>query len=86
MRYKVSKDYPNDCVTICDKKEELKTSFDSDISLSPLEDAIIVVDELNRKECIIHELKQTLRDNCFDEQDIDYIVSSGNDNFEERSD
>ena len=83
VRYRYSKDYSNDCITVCDSKEELKTSFDSDICLSPMEDAITVVAELNRKECTIHELKQTLRDNYFTEEDIDYIISSALDNYEE---
>ena len=86
VRYRYSKDYTNDCITVCDKKEELKTSFDSDITLAPLDDAITVVDELNKKECIIHELKQTLRDNHFCDEDIDYIIASALDNYEERLD
>lgn len=83
MRYKFSKDYGNDCITVCDSKDELKTSFDSDITLAPMEDAITIVNELNKKECIIHELKQTLRDNHFCEEDIDYIINSALDNYEE---
>lgn len=86
VRYKYSKDYSNDCITVCDKKEELKTSFDSDITLAPMEDAITVINELNKKECINHELKQTLKDNYFTEEDIDYIISSALDNYEEESD
>lgn len=82
MRYNYSKDYGNDCITVCDKKEELKTSFGSDIVLSPLEDAITVINELNKKECTIHELKQVLRDNHFTDEDIDYILASALDNYE----
>lgn len=73
MRYKYSKDYMNDCITICDEKEELKTSYDSEICLYPMEDAITVVDELNNKEKIIQVLYQTLL-TYEDEQDIDYWI------------
>ena len=83
VRYKVSKDFTNDCLTICDVKDELKTSFDSDITLAPLEDALVVVAELNRKECVIHEFKEVLRENHFDEDEIEVIVDAGNDSFEE---
>lgn len=86
MRYNYSKDYGNDCITVCDKKEELKTSFDSDITLAPMEDAIQVIEELNKKECTIHELKQVLRDNHFTDEDIDYILASALDNYEEELD
>lgn len=86
VRYKVSKDYTNDCITVCDSKDELKTSFDSDLCLYPMEDAITVIEELNKKECTIHELKQVLKDNHFTDEDIDYILASALDNYEERND
>ena len=85
VRYNYSKDYTNDCITVCDKKEELKTSFDSDICLYPMEDAIRVIEELNKKECIIHGLKQTLRDNHFCEEDIDYVIAAALEDYEEES-
>lgn len=86
MRYNYSKDYSNDCITVCDKKEELKTSYDSDITLAPMEDAIRIIEELNKKECTIHGLKQVLKDNFFTDEDIDYILSSALDNYEETLD
>jgi len=46
-RYKYQKDIENDCITICDEEDELKTSFDSEIILFPMEDAITVLTELN---------------------------------------
>ena len=86
MRYTKDKDYSNDCLTIRDEKERLKTSYDSDITLAPLEDAEIVVNELNRNECVNRALKQTLKDNFFTDEDIQYIVDAANDDFEEELD
>ena len=71
MRYKYTKNYLDDCITICDEKEELKTSFDSEIMLSPMEDAETVVFELNKKEAIIQVLYEALL-SYEDEQDIEY--------------
>ena len=73
MRYKSSKDYTNDCLTICDEEDELKTDFGSEIILSPLEDALTVVNELNRKEAIIKVLYESLL-SYEDEQDIEYWI------------
>jgi len=46
-RYEISKDYSNDCITLTDNEDKLKTSFGSEIILSPLEDAETVINELN---------------------------------------
>ena len=74
MRYKFQKDYENDCITICDEDEELKTSYDSDITLAPMEDAVTIVNELNCKEEVIKALRQQLSSFLSDE-DIDYLVA-----------
>jgi len=73
VRYKTSKDYTDDCITICDEKEELKTSFGSEIVLYPLDDALLVVDELNKKDTIIKVLYDALL-NYEDKQDIEYWI------------
>ena len=40
MRYEYTKDTMDDCITLTDNEYELKTSFDSEIVLYPVEDAI----------------------------------------------
>lgn len=82
MRYKYQKDYENDCITICDEQEELKTSYGSEIILYPLEDASIVIDELNRKEAIIRMLYDNLL-NYESEEDIKYWIAEAVDDVEE---
>lgn len=54
-RFKYQKDYENDCITICDEEDKLKTSFDSEIILFPMEDAENVIDELNIQ-CAINKM------------------------------
>ena len=80
MRYEYDKDYTNNCITICDEEEELKTSFDSDICLYPMEDAITVVNELNCKEEVIKALRQQLS-SYLDDGDIDYLVNETIEDF-----
>lgn len=81
MRYKHQKDYENDCITICDSEDELKTSFDSDITLYPMEDAETIVNELNKNEAVIKALRQQLSSYLCDE-DIDYLVAETVEEFE----
>lgn len=50
LRYTYDEDKEEDCITLFDEKEELKTSFESNIILSPAEDAITVIDKLNHYE------------------------------------
>ena len=76
MRYKTSKDYTNDCLTICDEEEELQTSFGSEIVLYPLEDAETVVDKLNFYELLVKELMMHLEYQQFNEVDrTDVIIT-----------
>ena len=71
-RYKYQKDVSNDCITICDDEEELKTSFDSEIVLYPMEDAIRVIDELNIQTAINKMLIEQL-ESYEDIEDIKYF-------------
>ena len=82
IRFEISKDYTNNCISITDQKDELKTSFGSDIILSPLEDAETVIQHLNLRECIIKGLCQALRDNGFEDEDIQYIIDSAVEDFD----
>jgi len=77
-RYVADPDFKDDIVEIHDEQEELKTEFDSDIILAPAEDALIVVNELNKKELIINALtnalKEELKNQYYCEEDIDYYL------------
>ena len=75
MRYKADVDTKNDVVTLIDEKGELKTDFDSELLLAPVDDAVIVIAELNRKEAIIKVLYDALL-TYEDPQDIDYWIKS----------
>lgn len=73
IRYMIQKDFGEDCITICDKEDELKTSFGSEIVLYPLEDAVRVVDELNVQCSVVDMLVEHLR-MYESEEDIKYWI------------
>ena len=75
MRYTVEPDLKDDVVTVYDEEEELKTEFDSEIMLAPVDDALIVVRKLNEYEAIVKELYEALLSHE-DKQDIDYWMKS----------
>lgn len=75
-RYKYARDYENDCITLCDDEDELKTSFDSEIILSPLEDAITIVDKLNFYHLLTERLIEHLKYMEWTEQDIENEIES----------
>ena len=75
MRYTGEKDIQNDCLTIEDDKEELKTNFDSNICLYPLEDAEIVLDKLNFYELLVERLCDNLEYYGFDEEAVKEVIS-----------
>ena len=60
MRHETHEDSENDCLTLVDNEEELKTSFDSEIILLPLDGAEQVVDKLNWYEAVVKEMKSNL--------------------------
>jgi len=82
MRYKTSKDYGNDCLTICDEEEELQTSFGSEIVLYPLEDAETVVDKLNFYELLVKELMMHLEYHEWTEDDFKSVIEDVEANLE----
>lgn len=63
----------NDCLTVTDNKDMLKNGFDSEIVLAPLEDAEIVVQELN-VQCAINAMLREQLEYHEDPQDIDYWI------------
>lgn len=70
MRYETQEDTENDCLTLIDNEDELKTEFDSEIMLFPLEDAQTVVDKLNWYEAIVQECKSHLKYYEWTEEDF----------------
>ena len=72
-RFKYQKNMMDDCITICDDEEKLKTSFDSEIILYPMEDAGAVIDELNIQCATVKMLVEQL-ESYEDIEDIKYWI------------
>lgn len=72
-RFEMSEDVMNDCLTVTDNEEQLKTSFDSEIILYPLEDASAVIQELN-VQCAINKMLREQLESYEDPMDIDYWI------------
>ena len=73
VRFDTVDDVENDCLTVTDNEEQLKTSFDSEIILYPLEDASAVIQELNVQCAIVAMLREQL-ESYEDPMDIDYWI------------
>lgn len=73
-RYTYTTDDMNDCITLYDDEEELKTSFDSEIVLYPLDDSVTVVDKLNFYEALIKELKMHLEYHDWTDKDFKDVI------------
>lgn len=73
VRLHVDEDYENDCITITDNLEQLQTSFGSEIILAPLEDASMIVRELNIQCAVVNMLIEEL-ETYEDIQDIMYWI------------
>lgn len=73
VRFETSEDTENDCLTIVDNQDKVKTAFDSEIILYPLEDAMNVIDELNIQCAIVDMLVDQLEVHE-DIQDIEYWI------------
>ena len=69
VRLTYKEDEFDDCITITDQLEQLTTSFGSNLVLSPSEDAITIIDELNRQYAIVEMLIGELK-TYEDSQDI----------------
>lgn len=73
VRFDTQEDNENDCLTVIDNQDQLKTSFDSEIILYPLEDADVVIQELN-VQCAINRMLREELETYEDPQDIDYWI------------
>ena len=86
MRYEYAEDVENDCITLTDNEEELKTSFDSEIMLWPMEDAITMIDKLNHYEnyygLLVKMLKEHLEYHGWTEEDFKGLIEDVEANLE----
>ena len=80
-RFNVSEDVENDCLTVTDNEDKLKTGFDSEIILYPLEDASAVINELNVQCATVKMLREQLEYHE-DPQDIDYWIKEVREDME----
>ena len=81
VRFETSPDTMNDCLTVTDNEEQLKTSFDSEIILYPLEDASAVIQELNVQCATVKMLREQL-ESYEDPMDIDYWIKEVREDME----
>ena len=73
VRFETSPDTMNDCLTVTDNEEQLRNGFDSEIVIAPLEDAELIVQELN-VQCAINKMLREQLESYEDPMDIDYWI------------
>ena len=73
VRFETSEDTMNDCLTVTDNEEQLRNGFDSELVIAPLEDASILVNELN-VQCAINKMLREQLESYEDPMDIDYWI------------
>ena len=73
-RYEYNEDLENDCLTLVDNEDELKTDHDSEIVLYPLDDAVTIVDKLNFYEALVKELKMHLEYYDWTDKDFKDVI------------
>ena len=81
VRFETSPDMMNDCLTVTDNEDKVKTGFDSEIILSPCEDAEAVIHELNIQ-CAIAKMLREQLEHYEDPQDIDYWIKEVREDME----
>ena len=74
VRFDTTEDTMNNCLTVVDSREQLTTSFGSNIVLSPVEDAEVIVRELNIQ-CAVNEMLIEELEKFVDIDDIMYWIS-----------
>jgi len=73
-RFTYTENREEDCIELIDDTEELKTDYDSNIVLYPLDDSITVVDYLNTQSKIIARLSLELTYNDYEDENIQEII------------
>ncbi len=81
VRFETVEDVENDCLTLTDNEDGLKNGFDSEIVLAPLEDAELIVQELN-VQCAINKMLREQLETYEDPQDIDYWIKEVREDME----
>ena len=81
IRFETTEDTMNDCLTITDNTDKLKNGFDSELVIAPLEDASILVNELNVQCATVQMLREEL-ESYEDPQDIDYWIQEVREDME----
>lgn len=78
-RFEYLENQSDDCIELIDEEEELKTDYDSNIVLYPLDDSITVVDYLNTQSKIIARLTLELSYNDYEDENIQEIIEEARD-------
>ena len=73
VRFDTVEDVMNDCLTVTDNEEQLRNGFDSELVIAPLEDAELIVQELN-VQCAINKMLREQLEDYEDPMDIDYWI------------
>lgn len=73
-RFTYTENKSEDCIELIDDDEELKTDYDSNIVLYPLDDSITVVEYMNTQSKIIARLTVELTRNDYDDENIKEII------------
>ena len=81
VRFDTVDDVENDCLTLTDNEDKLKSGFDSEIILYPLEDAAAVIHELN-VQCAISSMLREQLESYEDPEDIDYWIKEVREDME----
>lgn len=81
VRFETSEDLENDCLTVTDNEEQLRNGFDSELVIAPLEDASILVNELNVQCATVKMLREQL-ETYEDPMDIDYWIKEVREDME----
>ena len=81
VRFETSEDVENGCLTLTDNEDKLKTGFDSELVIAPLEDAELIVQELN-VQCAINKMLREQLEDYEDPMDIDYWIKEVREDME----
>jgi len=78
-RFEYKENKLDDCIELIDELDELKTDYDSNIVLYPLDDSITVVDYLNTQSKIIARLTLELTYNDYEDENIRELIEDAKD-------
>ena len=73
-RFTYTENTEENCLELIDEAEELKTDYDSNIVLYPLDDSITIVDYLNTQSKIIARLSLELTFNDYEDENIQELI------------